>query len=133
MNLSRFFLLSCLLFAGPFAMFAQDATEKKLHALDPTLMDTSVDPCVNFYQYSCGGWLRQNPIPADESSYGRDTELANQNRLVLKSILERAAAGGEGHSANEQKIGDFYATCMDTSAINQAGLKPLQPVLERIS
>ena len=133
MNLSRFFLLSCLLFAGPFAMFAQNASEKKLHALDPTLMDTSVDPCVNFYQYSCGGWLRQNPIPADESSYGRDTELANQNRLVLKSILERAAAGGTARTPNEQKIGDFYATCTDTSVINQAGLKPLQPILDRIA
>jgi endothelin-converting enzyme/putative endopeptidase len=133
MHLPRISLFSCLFLAGALAAPAQNAGEKKLHALDPALMDSRVDPCVNFYQYACGGWLKQNPIPADESSYGRDTELADQNRLVLKSILEKAAAGGEGHSANEQKIGDFYATCMDTSAINQAGLKPLQPVLERIS
>jgi putative endopeptidase len=133
MDLSRFSLLSCLLFAGPLALFAQNTPEKNLHALDPALMDTTVDPCVNFYQYSCGGWLRQNPVPADEASYGRDTELADQNRLVLKSILERAAAGGAGRTPNEQKIGDFYATCTDTNAVNQAGLKPLQPILDRIA
>ena len=96
-------------------------------------MDTSVDPCVNFYQYSCGTWAKQNPIPADESSYGRATELEDENQLVLKSILEKAAAGGSQRSANEQKIGDYYATCVDASAINQAGMKPLQPVLERIA
>ena len=96
------------------------------------LIDASVDPCTNFYQYSCGGWLKQNPIPSDESSYGRGTELEDQNRLVLKSILEKAAAGGAGRTANEQKIGDYYATCVDANAVNEARLKPLQPTLDRI-
>ncbi len=106
---------------------------KTLRTLDLSLMDTSIDPCVNFYQYSCGKWLKENPIPADHSSYGRDSELEDQNRLVLKAILEKAAAGGEGRIANEQKIGDYYATCMDTDAIDHAGLAPLQPMLERIA
>jgi putative endopeptidase len=108
-------------------------TIKQLHGLDPTLRDTSVDPCSNFYQYACGGWLKQNPIPADESSYGRGTELEEQNRLVLKAILEKAAAGGSARSADEQKIGDFYATCMDTAAINERGLNGLKPMLAEIS
>jgi len=112
---------------------AQDAgAQKKLRTLDPSLMDATVDPCVNFYQYACGSWLKHNPVPADHSSYGRDTEITDQNELVLKSILERAAAGGSERSPNEQKIGDYYATCIDQNAINQAGLKPLQPVFERI-
>ena len=94
------------------------AQEKTLHDLDPKLMDTTTDPCVDFYQYSCGNWLKQNPIPADESEYGRTDEVVDENRLVLKAILEKSAAGGAERSANEQKIGDYYATCMNTSATN---------------
>jgi putative endopeptidase len=138
MNFSRTSLFSSLILAGwlflPVVTMAQDKPEaqKNLKALDPKLIDTSVDPCVNFYQYACGGWLKQNPIPSDESSYGRGTELDDQNQLVLKSILEKAAAGGSERSANEQKIGDYYATCIDVNAVNQAGLKSLQPTLDRI-
>ena len=106
---------------------------KALHALDPKLMDTTADPCVNFYQYACGGWVKANPIPQDESSYGRFSELMDENRLVLKAILEKAAAGGPGRSSNEQKIGDYYASCMNVDAVNEAGLKPLQPLLDRIA
>ncbi|HYK37895.1 M13 family metallopeptidase [Alloacidobacterium sp.] len=137
MNFLRKSLVSGMMLAGclvPAAISAQDGpAQKNLKALDPKLMDTTADPCVNFYQYSCGGWAKQNPIPADESSYGRGTELEDQNRLVLKSILEKAAAGGPERSANEQKIGDYYATCIDTNAVKEAGLKPLQPMLDRIA
>lgn len=127
-----------LLLAGsliPVSSNAQEATaaKKELKVLDPKLMDTGVDPCVNFYQYSCGTWLKQNPIPADESSYSRTTELVDETLLLLKSILEKSAAGGPERTANEQKIGDFYATCMDANAVNQAGLEPLQPVLDQIA
>jgi putative endopeptidase len=108
------------------------SAQKTLKAFDPNLMDTSADPCVNFYQYSCGGYLKQTSIPADESSYGQFNELNDQNQLVLKGILEKAAAGGAGRTANEQKIGDYYATCMNVEAVNQTGLKPLQPLLDRI-
>jgi endothelin-converting enzyme/putative endopeptidase len=109
------------------------SAQKTLKALDPALMDTSVDPCVNFYQYSCGNYLKQTPIPADESSYGQFNELSDQNLLVLKTILEKAAAGGNARTANEQKIGDYYATCMNVDALNKAGLTPLQPLLDRIA
>jgi putative endopeptidase len=109
------------------------AAQKTLRAFDPNLMDTKVDPCENFFQYSCGGYLKQTPIPADESSYGQFDELNDQNQLVLKAILEKAAAGGDGRTANEQKIGDYYATCMNVEAVDSAGLKPMQPLLERIA
>ncbi len=108
------------------------SAQKTLKAFDPSLMDSTADPCVNFYQYSCGSYLKQTAIPADESSYGQFNELNDQNQLVLKAILEKAVAGGAGRTANEQKIGDYYATCMNVDAVNQAGLKPLQTLLDRI-
>jgi putative endopeptidase len=109
------------------------SAQKTLKAFDPNLMDTTVDPCGNFFQYSCGGYLKQTTIPADESSYGQFDELNDQNQLVLKAILEKAAAGGAGRTANEQKIGDYYATCMNVEAVDSTGLKPLQPLLDRIA
>jgi putative endopeptidase len=107
--------------------------QKTLKAFNPNLMDTTADPCENFFQYSCGGYLKQTPIPADESSYGQSDELNDENQLVLKAILEKAAAGGAGRTANEQKIGDYYATCMNVEAVDGTGLKPLQPLLDRIT
>jgi len=130
---TRLLLIGALLPAISALAQQQAMPAKTMRALDPKLMDTSTDPCVNFYQYSCGAWLKQNPIPQDESSYGRFSELMDENELVLKAILEKAAAGGSGRSPNEQKIGDYYASCMNVDAVNEAGLKPLQPLLDRIA
>jgi putative endopeptidase len=108
----------------------------ELRVFDPTIIDPSVDPCDDFYQFSCRGWLSRNPLPADQTSYGRFTELEDLNRLQLKGILEEAAAGkstANGDRANAQKIGDEYASCMDTAAINQKGIGPLQPELDRVA
>ncbi len=107
-------------------------TRKQVHGLDVTLLDTAATACGNFYQYACGGWLKANPIPQDRSRYGRDTELEDQNELQLKAILEKAAAGGAERTANEQKIGDAYASCMDVDAINTKGMTPLLSKVDRI-
>jgi endothelin-converting enzyme/putative endopeptidase len=104
-----------------------------LRVFDPTLIDKSVDPCDNFYKYSCNGWFKRNPLPADQASYGRFTELFELNRVHLRQILEQAAPAAAARSANEQKIGDEYAACMDTAAINKLGIAPLKPELERIA
>jgi endothelin-converting enzyme/putative endopeptidase len=109
---------------------AQPAHELKV--FDPSLMDATVDPCDNFYQFSCRGWLKRNPLPADQTSYGRFTELYELNRLHLKQILEEASAPSATRSANEQRIGDEYATCMDVAAIDRKGIAPLQPELQHI-
>jgi putative endopeptidase len=123
-----------LLFAALLPAWGQEQTpQKTLQALDPKSMDTSADPCVNFYQYACGGYLKQTPIPADESSYGQFNEIGDQNLLVLQSILEQAAGSKGPRTPNEQKIGDYYATCMNVEGVNQAGFKPLQPFLDRIA
>ena len=105
----------------------------ELRVFDPSLIDASVDPCDNFYQFSCKGWLDHHPLPADQSSYGRFTELEDLNLLHLKGILETVSANSGTRSANEQKIGDEYASCMDTTAIDQKGIAPLEPELDRIA
>jgi putative endopeptidase len=107
----------------------------ELRVFDPSLIDKSIDPCDNFYRYSCNGWFKRNPLPPDQVAYGRFTELYELNRLHLKQILEQAAATAPSipRPANEQKIGDEYASCMDTATINKLGITPLQPELDRIA
>lgn len=104
---------------------------KQIPAFDPASLDRSVDPCVDFYHFSCGGWLKNNPIPADQAVWGRFNELAEHNRLVLRDILENAAKATK-RTPNEQKIGDYYASCMDEDAINKKGAAVLKPEFDRI-
>ena len=105
----------------------------ELRVFDPSLIDSSVDPCDNFYQFSCKNWLKRHPLPSDQISYGRFTELEDMNRLHLRGILEEAESTTGTRTPNEQKIGDEYASCMNTEVIDQKGLAPLQPELDRIT
>jgi endothelin-converting enzyme/putative endopeptidase len=109
------------------------ASTSELRVFDPSLIDKTVDPCQNFYRYSCNGWFKRNPLPPDQTSYGRFTELYEINRQHLKLILEQASVPAQSRTANEQKIGDEYASCMDTAAIDKLGIAPLQPELDRIA
>ncbi|MCZ2079458.1 MAG: M13 family metallopeptidase [Bryobacterales bacterium] len=95
-------------------------------------MNTSVDPCNDFYAYSCGTWMKQNPIPPDQARWGRFDELQERNRHTLRDILEKAAVPNAGRTAVEQKIGDYYASCIDENTIEQQGVKPLAEELKRI-
>ena len=112
---------------------ASSGSGPELRVFDPSLIDKSIDPCDNFYRFSCNGWFQRNPLPPDQTSYGRFTELYELNRLHLKEILEQASATSATRTPNEQKIGDEYASCMDAAAIDKAGLAPLQPELDRIA
>ena len=100
--------------------------------LDVTSMDTSVDPCADFFAYSCGGWIKKNPIPPDQTSWSVYSKLEDDNKAILREILESAATPAGDRDAVKQKIGDYYAACMDEKAINAAAIKPLQPVLDQI-
>jgi endothelin-converting enzyme/putative endopeptidase len=101
-------------------------------SLDVSAMDKSVDPCVDFYAYSCAGWKKANPVPPDRTSWGRYGQLYEDNLALLRSILERAAAAKD-RDAVDQKIGAFYGSCADEAAVNRLGLTPIKPQLEAIA
>lgn len=94
-------------------------------------MDRGASPCADFYQYACGAWMTRHPIPGDQVIWGRLNEVAEQNRLILKDILEKAAAGAN-RAPVEQKIGDYYHACMDEKTITERGTATLKPELDRI-
>jgi putative endopeptidase len=100
-------------------------------SLDVTSLDKSVDPCTDFYRYSCGGWMKNNPIPPDQASWSVYGKLANENEQFLWGILE-ADAKAVDRTPVQQKIGDYFAACMDTAAIDKRGFTPIAPELAAI-
>src|SRR5438270_7498706 len=96
-------------------------------------IDKNVDPCTDFYQFACGNWIKNSEIPADRASWQSFSELNESNLEIEHKILEKAAAGGTGRSAVDQKIGDLYGSCMDERAADSKGLAPLKPELDRIA
>ena len=88
-------------------------------------LDRTCKPCDDFNQFAMGGWMKNNPIPAEYPNWGSFTMLADRNQTVLRTILEDAGKANAAAGSNQQKIGDFYTSCMDTAAIDAAGLKPL--------
>ncbi len=101
-------------------------------SLDVSSMDKSVDPCVDFYQYSCGGWQKKNPIPADQTSWGVYGKLYQDNLAFLRGILEQAASAKGKRDTVTQEIGDFYSACMDEAGIEKLGAGALKPQLAMI-
>jgi putative endopeptidase len=101
--------------------------------LDVQAMDRSADPCVDFYQYACGGWMKNNPIPADQARWSVYGKLAQDNRRYLWGILEDLAKRQDGRSVSQQKIGDYFGACMDERAIEARGAAPLTPYFDQIA
>jgi putative endopeptidase len=128
--LLRLTLAVCLL--APIVCFAQSAS-KPGSGFSIDNIDKTVDPCVDFFQYACGNWVKNSEIPADRASWQSFSELNESNLHVEKEILEKAASGAAGRSGIDQRIGDLYGSCMDEKAVDARGITPIKPDLDRVA
>ncbi len=119
--------------ALPGSSTTEEAKQPQLERFDPNLVDKTLDPCNDFYKYACNKWLTANPIPPDQVFWGTGSSLELWNENLLRETLVAASANDPKRSPVQQKIGDYWAACMDESGIEAAALKPLQPELERIA
>ena len=136
MRLGRTLSILALTLLATAASRSQTASEPTLPyspSLDLKSIDKSVDPCVNLYQYSCGRWQKENPIPPDQTSWGVYGKLYEDNLAFLRGILEQAASQGGQRDTVSQKIGDFYAACTDETTIEKHGIDPIRSDLERVA
>ena len=102
-------------------------------SLDPASMDRTADPCQDLYQYSCGGWMKNNPLPGDQANWSVYGKLYQDNQRYLWGLLLNAAKPDPSRNATQQRIGDYFDACMDMDAVEKAGAAPLAPDLERIA
>lgn len=129
----RFFRLVAIFLLGSAFSFSQSTVSAKLvPGFSIDTIDKSVDPCVDFYQYACGNWIKNSEIPPDQSQWVSFVELHERNLDIEHGILEKAAAGGTGRNAIDQQIGDLYGSCMDEKAVDAKGITALKPELDRI-
>ncbi len=129
-------LCTLLALGGLSPMFGQQTPLTALPytpSLETKFMDKGVDPCLDFYKYSCGNWSKLNPIPGDQVSWDVYSKMEDDNERFLWGILQQLSQTTAGRNANEQKIGDYFHACTDEAAIERAGRRPLEPALQKIA
>ncbi|HEV3512183.1 MAG TPA: M13 family metallopeptidase [Candidatus Sulfotelmatobacter sp.] len=132
-SVALFLIVAAFATYAPAQSSSDQTAQPKLEHFDPALADKSLDPCNDFYKYSCSKWLNANPIPPDQVYWSTGSSLELWNEGVLRDTLEAAAKNDSSRSANQQKIGDYWAACMDESGIEAAGLKPLNAEPDRVA
>ncbi len=132
MRVFRFIPAFLLLFGAP-GFSQSSAPAKPAAGFSVDNIDKNIDPCVDFYQYACGNWIKNSEIPADRPAWQSFSELDESNLGVERGILEKAASGSAARNAIDQKIGDLYGSCMDEKAVNAKGVAPIKPELDRIA
>lgn len=128
-------LCLCVMATAAEIMPVADAPTQSLPytpSLDLKSMDHTADPCVDFYQYACGGWMRNNPIPEDQSSWSVYGKLYQDNQRFLWGILDTLAKQSTSDNPVQHKLGDYFAACMDESTVEERGASPLRASLTRI-
>ena len=128
--------MRAILLLIPFVVLAQDHPLTSLPytpSLDTSFLDRSADPCVDFYKFACGNWNKLNPIPPDQARWDVYAKLTDDNQRYLWGILDEAAKPAANRTPVHQKIGDYFAACMDEAAVEKAGARPLQPRLDEIA
>ncbi len=132
----RFCALLAILLALAAASWAQTPSPVSMPELEHFSLDQvdkSLDPCTDFFQYACGKWIKANPIPPDQGGWGTFNSLALWNIAAVHNTLEEAGQPSPRRTPVQQKVGDYYAACMNEGNINKAGVAPLQPLLDRIA
>src|SRR5215467_4201758 len=128
------FLLSSLSLAqsSPSAASQREPLPKLQH-LSADQVNSQVDPCTDFYQYTCSKFFAANPIPPDRAAWGVIGPLSRWNEITLRQVLEASAAKKQGRTAAEQKVGDYWTACMDENAVEKASPAALKVELDRIN
>src|SRR5215210_7107490 len=112
------------------SVYVRNANKKDVLVVN---MDTTIDPSQDFFMYANGGWIKNNPIPPAYGSWGIGNLVVEENRNRLREISEKADSATPAKGTTEQKIGDFWATAMDSARIERQGLQPLKPYLDKIN
>ena len=134
-NFSRFLILAvvvCLAGFGALLANSRAADGSSSWGFSLSNLDKSCKPCDDFYEFAMGGWMKNNPIPADRASWNTSAQLQENNLAELRKIAEDSASVQGPRPPNEQRVGDFYASCMDADAVEAAGIKPIAPELKAI-